>query len=811
MNPRPTDPGKDPSRDPGNSPGSNPGSDLSRRTALSLAATAGLTAALGALPAFTASAAPRRPADTPPLTGTSHDQLWWQAPGDEGSLIEQGLPVGNGRLGALASNDPGRELLLISDVTMWTGGLNETLDTDGQFPYGRDDFGSFTLLARLTVDIPDHDLSGVNGYRRALDLAQGLVTSSYVRSGVTYRRQIFASHPDDAIVLHFTQSGGGHYTGTITLDGTHGEKPSHAESFGASFPNGLRYGAAVKAYGSGGRVRVNGTRIDFSGCKDLTVVVSGGTNYAPDADRGYRDPALDPEKLARTKVLAAAAHSADTLRRTHIADYRRLYERFTLSLGTSSDAQRSLDTWERLKARARDGAPDPELETAYLQYSRYLMISGSRDSLPLNLQGLWLDGNDPDWMGDYHTDINIQMNYWMADRAGLSECFDAFADYCLAQLPSWTGLTHDLFNDPRNRYRNSTGKVGGWAVAFSTNIHGGSGWWWHPAGNAWLSNSLYEHYEYTQSRAYLAKIYPLLKGACEFWEARLITTTLPGTSTEVLIDDSDWSPEHGPQDAKGNTYSQELVWALFGNFAAAAAELKRDTAYADTITSLRKKLYLPEVSPKTGWLQEWMSPDNLGETTHRHLSVLIGLFPGDRIRPDGSTPPEIVDGATALLTARGMNSFGWANAWRALCWARLKNADKAYQLVANNLRPSTGGTNGTAFNLFDIYEVEKGRGIFQIDANFGTPAAMSEMLLYSRPGHMELLPALPGAWAATGSVTGLAARGGFVVDLRWKDGAPTSVRIRSVGGRTTTVAHGGGSRTVRLEPGESITLKGFAR
>lgn len=206
-----------------------------------------------------------------------------------------------------------------------------------------------------------------------------------------------------------------------------------------------------------------------------------------------------------------------------------------------------------------------------------------------------------------------------------------------------------------------------------------------------------------------------------------------------------------------------------------------------------------------------MSPDNLGESTHRHLSPLVGLFPGDRIRPDGSTPRETVDGATALLTARGMDSFGWANAWRALCWARLKHAENAYELVTTNLRPSTGGGNGTAFNLFDIYEVEQGRGIFQIDANFGTPAAMTEMLLYSRPGHIELLPALPAAWAASGHVTGLPARGGFVVDLRWREGAPTSVRVRSVGGRTTTVAYGGTSRTVDLRPGRSVTLKGFTR
>ncbi|MCH5672142.1 glycosyl hydrolase family 95 catalytic domain-containing protein [Streptomyces gilvus] len=773
-----------------------------------LAATAA-GAALTALPAFTASAAPERPVNTPEITASSHHELWWQAPADDNSMIEQGLPVGNGRLGALASNDPGREVLLVTDATMWTGGLNDTLDADGQFPYDRDHFGSLTLLARLTVDIPDHDLGAVSGYRRTLDLARGVVTTSYVRSGATYQRQLFASRPDDVIVLHFTQSGKGHYTGTVTLEGTHGE--GAGISFGAAFANGLKYGAAVTAHGTGGRVTVSGSRISFAGCKDLTVVVSGGTNYAPDAAQGYRDPSLDPRRLARTKVTDAAAHSADTLLRTHVTDHHALFGRFGLSLGTSSDRQRSLDTWERLQARARDGEPDPELEAAYVQFGRYLMISGSRGSLPLGLQGLWLDGNDPDWMGDYHTDINIQMNYWMADRAGLSACFDALTDYCVAQLPSWTDLTRRLFNDPRNRYRNSSGENAGWTLAISTNPYGGGGWWWHPAGNAWLCNSLWEHYEFTGSRAHLEKIYPLLKGACEFWEARLLTTTLPGSSKEVLIADSDWSPEQGPLDAKGITYAQELVWALFGNYCVAAAELKRDGGYAETVSSLRKKLYLPQVSPKTGWLEEWMTPDNLGETTHRHLSPLVGLFPGDRIRPDGSTPSDVVAGATALLTARGMNSFGWANAWRSLCWARLKNADNAYQLIVTNLRPSTGGGNGTAPNLFDIYETRPGRGIFQIDANFGTPAAVTEMLLYSRPGHLELLPALPDAWAASGSLTGAPARGGFVVDLHWQDGRPTEARIRSVGGRTTTVAFGGSSRTVTVAPGGSVTIKDFAR
>ncbi|MET7863725.1 glycosyl hydrolase family 95 catalytic domain-containing protein [Micromonospora taraxaci] len=789
----------------------------SRRGFLAMAAATGAATALGGLPAFAATPTPRRPTESPMLAPglASKNQLWWQSPGSANSMIEQGLPIGNGRLGALASNDPSRELLTITDATLWTGGRNDTLDGDGQFPYGRADFGSLTMLATLTVDIPGHDLGTVDAYRRTLDLAQGLVTTAYDIGGVGYRREIFASRPDDVIVLHFSQQGGGTYTGTVTLAGTHGESttadtPGRYASFGASFANGLRYGAAVTAYSGTGEVAVTGTSIAFTGCRDLTVVVSGGTNYAPIAATGFRDTSVDPQRLARDKVLAAARASVRDLLHTHVADVRPAFERFAVDLGTSSVAQRQLDTWERLQARWRDDVPDPELEAAYLQFGRYLLISGSRGSLPIGLQGPWLDGNDPDWMGDYHSDINIQMTYWPADRAGLTDTFDAYADYCVAQLPVWTEVTQRLFNTSTNRFRNTGGKVAGWAVAFSTNPYGGSGWWWHPSGNAWLCQNLFEHYEYTQDRAYLAKVYPVIKGAVEFWETRLVSTTVTdaaGASREVLVADRDWSAEHGPQDTRGNTYSQELVWNLFENYHTASRVLGRDADHARTVDDLRKRLYLPEVSPTSGWLQEWMSPDNLGETTHRHLSPLIGLFPGDRIRPDGSTPAAIVAGATALLTARGMNSFGWANAWRSLCWARLKDAEKAYQLVVTNLKPSTNGSNGSAMNLFDIYETNPGRGIFQIDANLGTPAAIVEMLVYSRPGHVELLPALPAAWASAGSVSGVGVRGGFTVDLSWRDGRVTQAKLTSVGGRDTTVLANGRSRQITLRPGASVTLR----
>jgi len=348
--------------------------------------------------------------------------------------------------------------------------------------------------------------------------------------------------------------------------------------------------------------------------------------------------------------------------------------------------------------------------------------------------------------------------------------------------------------------------VAGWAIAFSTNIYGGSGWAWHPSGNAWLCATLWRHYEYSQDRAYLETIYPVLKGAAEFWKARLITTEVTdadGSSHEVLVDDTSWSPEHGP-DGKGNTYAQELAWELFREFAVAAGTLRRDEDLAAELESMRARLYLPRVSPKTGWLEEWMSPDNLGETTHRHLSPLIGFFPGDRISVDTS-PRELVDGVRALLTARGMDSFGWACAWRSLCWSRLKDAEKAYQLYLTVLRPSMNNGNGTSANWFDMYS-QGSYTIFQIDANLGGPAAALEMILYSRPGVLELLPALPKAWAAQGSVTGIGARGGFTVDFSWRDGRATTVTVRSVGGTETELRAGKVRRKISLKPGTSVKI-----
>ncbi len=796
--------------DEGQGPSNKRHADLTaRRRFLQLSGMAALLPLLG-LPAFASGGTVQRPAtDLPKPKGRRH-ALWYDTPAAESKVLREALPIGNGRLGALVGGDPSRDFLYLTDGSMWLGGRNASIDDQGQFSYTTADFGSLVMLATLYLSVEGHELSGLTDYRRELDLGDGCMRVSYRKGGVTYLREVFASRPDDVIVIHLSQSGGGSYSGSVDLKGTHGETTRRGE-FNGVLENGLRYAAHVKAVSASGSVTSDEATLRFRDCSDLTVVFCGGTNYTPNLAMGYMDPSMDPSVRAGSKVDAACALSAQVLLRTHVADHRSLFDVMSVDLGESRPALRAMHSWARLQARAEPGAmPDPELEATYLQFGRYLTIAGSRDRLPTGLQGLWLSDNTPPWMADYHSDVNIQMNYWLPDRAGLSSCFDALVAYCLDQVASWTAITQEHFNDPRNGFRNSSGKIAGWTVAMSTNIYGGNGWWWHPAGSAWLCNSLWQHYEYVPDRDYLTRIYPLLKGACEFWEARLVTVSVTdpvtGLKRDVLVDDVDWSPEQGPKNTRGNTYAQELVWDLFEHYRQASELLGRDGGYAVTISRLQARLYLPQVSSKTGWLEEWMSPDNLGETTHRHLSPLIGFFPGDRIRAD-SSPLVLLDGVTRLLEARGMTGYGWGCAWRAICWARLKNADKAYQLLLTNLTPAKNHGNGSALNFFDFYKLDEHADAFQIDANFGTPTAMLEMLLYSRPGLIELLPALPRQWAAGGSVTGIGARGGFQVDLQWRDGKVTHATVRSVGGTRTTLKFGTESSAIALRAGESMTVE----
>lgn len=770
--------------------------DRSRRDFLRIGSSVGAFLALGSLPVFTPRAAAdvTRPSGLSLVPAAEATTMWYSAPGTESNMITQGLPIGNGRIGALVSGNPASDAFFITDASMWTGGTNATLGGDGQYPYG-DAFGSFTQLAKAYVKVPGH--TGVTNYRRQLDLSNGYVSASYTSGGVTYTRETYASHVDDVIIVRLTQGAGGSYTGSVSLVGQHGETTTAASktaSFSGTLANGLKYGCVVTAKAATGTVSVSGNEVTFTNATDVVIVISGGTNYVPEDSLGFKDSSVDPKTVATTKATAALAVSGTLLLATHVEDYRALYETMSINLGSSTATQRALNTGARLAARAAAGsAPDPELEASYLQFGRYLTITGSRGGLPTNLFGLWPGTNTPNWMGDYHTNINLQMNYWLPDRAGLSECFTPLADYCLAQMDSWTSRTQASFLDSRNPFRNTSGRVAGWTVATSTNVYGGVGWNWNPAGNAWLCNTMFEHYEFTKDSAYLTKIYPLLKGACQFWEARLLTQTVDGKS--VLVSDLDWSPEHGPTGQKGISYAQELVWQLFANYVEACTRLGVDSSYAATVAAMKAKLYLPQVSATTGWLEEWMTDDNLGETQHRHLSGLVGFHPGDRITHDRSPVP-LLNGVRNQLIARGMDSYGWSNAWRALCWGRFKHAANAYQLVITTLKPST-----TAINFFDMYSAD----VFQIDANYGTPTAMLEMVAYSRPGLVELLPATPTAWG-TGSVRGLGVRGGFTLDMNWANGNVTTATLHSVGGTSTRVKFGTWGQNVTMASGGSVTV-----
>lgn len=785
--------------------------DLSRRHALQAA---GFAALLAGVPIFELTAAPP-PASAAPAPDDRVLKLWYRAGGRESSILQEGLPIGNGRLGALVVGDPDATTLIVSDQSLWSGGANAELDGSGQYPYDNDPrFGTLQMLAKVRIALTGHTANALTEYERRLDLSNGVLVVSYRYGGVAYRQEYFLSRPHDVLVIRLTQSGGGSLTGSVRLEGTHGETVAavpadRAAGFAARLDNGLAYAAGIAANTVSGTATAAGSTVSFSRASEVTIVVSGGTDYGPDWATGYRSPGTVPADVARSKRTQALTAGGAALFSAHIADHQAQFSTFDLNLGASTAAQRAMDTGARLAARASSGTPDPELEALYLHYARYLAIAGSRGGLPMGLQGPWIDSNSSPWYADYHTDINVQMNYWLPDRVGLGASFMPFAEWCLSQYPSWQKRTAESFQDPRNRFRNRSGRVAGWTTAYSENIFGGHGWWWHPAGNAWLMNSLFQHWQYTRDTGYLRRIMPMLRGACEFWEARLVETTATDPTTgapgKVLFADLDWSPEHGPDQRAGNSYQQEIVHDLFVNYLEAAAVLGVDSAYAATVSGLRARLYLPEVSPTTGWFQEWNTPENLGETTHRHLSPLVGLFPGERLRWD-ATSQKIVDGVRNLLVARSDGGYGWATAWRIACWARLHDADRAYSYVAHNLAPTVNGSSGTAVNLFDIY----GGGIFQIDANFGTPTGIVEMLVGNSPGVVDLLPALPSAWA-TGSVRGVGIKGGFALDMAWANGWPTAVTVRSTGGTSLRVRFGGWEKTVTVAAGGSASLTPPAR
>ncbi len=731
--------------------------------------------------------------------------LWYTAPA---AKWESALPLGNGHIGAMVFGGTADERIQFNESTLWTGQPHDyvragaidalpeirRLLAEGKVSeaaaLGKQKFLSDPVRQKAYQPFGDIRLrfaghEAAIDYRRDLDLSTAIARVTYRVGETTFTREVFTSHPANALVVRLTADKPGQLTFTLKLTSPHKNSATTVSTdllilTGEVQKGGLRFESRLRALATGGKIEATADSLAISGADSVTLELVAATSF-----QNYEDISADPAARAQAALKALDGQSYDKLRAAHLADHRALFSRVALDLGTSDRA--SLPTDQRIAAVKRTGlAADPALAALHFQYGRYLLIASSRPGgQPANLQGIWNELLDPPWESKWTTNINLEMNYWPAEVANLSECAEPLF-----------GLIDDLAVSGARTAKEQYG-AGGWVLHHNTDLWRGTapinnidGIW--PTGGAWLCYHLWEHWLFTGDREFLAKrAYPIMRSASQFF----IDTLVKDERTGWLVTTPSFSPEQGGMTA-GPAMDIQLIRALFNTTLEAASILKTDTEFAQKLSAIRAQLP-PNQIGKLGQLQEWLTdedrPENRPNNNHRHMSPLWALYPGADITP---AEPKVFDAAKLLLKWRGDGSTGWSYAWRMPLWARVGDGDYALrqfdQLVAKRTQP----------NLLDLC------GPFQIDGNFGAAAGVAEMLLQSQQfvdgkPVIELLPALPKAWA-TGSVAGLRARGGFTVDLAWEQGTLTRAVVHTQLGRPFQLRYAGQTLDVTLPAGRTV-------
>ncbi len=737
-------------------------------------------------------------------------KIWFNQPTTKWN---EGLPVGNGSLGGMLYGTPAKEVICLNEETIWTGGKQYNQDKkdghkalgeirqllfDGEYVKAesvvaekllaeRLPSGTITnqMLANLIIETSGVD--SVENYRRELDLNKALVTTQFEKDGVKYRQECFSSFPDKVMVIKYSADKDKSLNFSARVERTENTKIDLADQtiqFSEHVGNGVgvKFHSTIHFETKGGESHVRDGKIVVAEANEVIIRIVASSDYW-----GGDPQAICAETL--TKVLAS---NYDNLREKHMADYRSLFKRVELKL-SENDGQ-DLPTDKRLQ-QVKDGQPDNYLTQLEYQFGRYLLISSSRPgTLPANLQGIWVNGFNPPWNSDYHININIQMNYWLAEMTNLSECHEPFLRF-IGDLREMGRISAKETYGCRGFVAHHTSDA--WHNTFGFG-RARYGMW--PMGAAWCCQHLYTHYEFTEDKDYLKDYaYPVMKEAAQFF----VDFMVPDPKTGLLVSGPSVSPENSFQDKNGEmatismgpTMDREIIFELFRNCISAADILGVDAAFRDTLQSKIQQMPPLQIG-SDGRLMEWVEEFKEVEEGHRHISHLYGLHPSNQISK--TKTPELFEAAKKTIEHRlshGGGHTGWSRAWIINFWARLLEPGKAYENIVALQQKST------LPNLLDVHPP------FQIDGNFGVVSGITEMLMQSHEGEISLLPALPGEWAK-GSIKGIVARKGFEVDMEWDEGKLQSLVVHSKLGNALQLRYGGIVKNLDTETGEVLRFNG---